>query len=81
MLMAMSKLNLFQLNISLLIGLNFSMSRYPSQSFNFRIQPTEIWSLTDDDEISNINIAGPTFDGYYEYPEIFLVTSDFCTRK
>ena len=80
-LMATSKLNLFQLNIFLLIGLNFSMSRYPSKSFHFSIRPTEILSLTDDDEIDNINIADPTLDGYSFYPEIFLVDSDFCTRN
>ena len=81
LLMAISKWNLLQLNIFLLIGFNFSMSRYPSKSFHFSIRPTEIWSLTDDDEIDNINIAEPTLDNYSYYPEIFLVNSDFCTRN
>lgn len=80
-LFTISKLNLLQLNIFLLIGFNFSMSRYPSKSFNFSIRPTEIWSLSDDDEIGNINIAEPTLDNYVWYPEIFLVASDFCTRN
>ena len=43
--------------------------------------PTEIWSLTDQDEIQTINIAEPTLNLYESYPEIFLVNSDFCTRN
>ena len=44
------------------------------------LSSTEIWSLTDEDKIGNINIAEPTLNKYY-YPETFLVDSDFCTRN
>ena len=47
----------------------------------FIISPTEIWSLTDEDEIANINIAEPFLKNYSYFPEIFLVNSDFCTRN
>ena len=47
----------------------------------FYFRPTEIWSLTDEEEISAIHIVEPTLDSYKDYPEIFLVDSDFCTRN
>ena len=42
---------------------------------------TEIWSLDDNDDYINIQIAEPNLNNYRFYPELFLVDSDFCTKK
>ena len=42
---------------------------------------TEIWSLDGNDDHVNIQIAEPNLNNYRYYPEMFLVDSDFCTKK
>ena len=40
---------------------------------------TEIWSL--DDGAFNIKLAEPFLSGFYDYPELFLVDTQFCMNK
>ena len=42
---------------------------------------TEIWSLDEKDDVVNMKIADPTLNRYRLYPELFIVDSDFCTKK
>ena len=42
---------------------------------------TEIWSLDDNDVTVNMKIAEPNLSNYYNSPELFIVDSDFCTKK
>ena len=42
---------------------------------------TEIWSLDENDDTVNMKIAEPNLNNYYAYPELFIVDSDFCTKK
>ena len=42
---------------------------------------TEIWSLDENDDTVNMKIAEPNLDEYSYYPELFIVDSDFCTKK
>ena len=56
----------------------------------FHIQPaliiyllskTEIWSLDENDDTVNMEIAEPNLKNYQFYPELIIVDSDFCTKK
>ena len=40
---------------------------------------TEIWSL--DDGAFNIKLAEPFLSGFYDYPELFLVDTQFCMNR
>ena len=40
---------------------------------------TEIWSL--DEGAYNIKLAEPFLSGFYDYPELFLVSPDFCKNR
>ena len=42
---------------------------------------TEIWSLDENDNTINMKIADPNLKNYPFYPELFIVDSDFCTKK
>lgn len=48
--------------------LNLDFSRY-----------TEIWSL--DGHSSNIKLADPQLDKYYDYPELLNVDIDYCVKS
>ena len=43
--------------------------------------PTEIWSFDDVDNAITMKMAEPILFGYYSYPELFIVDSDFCVKK
>ena len=43
--------------------------------------PTEIWSFDDNDNAITMKLAEPSLYQYYSYPELFIVDSDFCTKK
>ena len=45
------------------------------------LSETEIWSLNENDDTVNMKIAEPNLKDYYGYPELFIVDSDFCTKK
>ena len=45
------------------------------------LSKTEIWTLDENDDTINMKIAEPTLDNYAYYPELFIVDSDFCTKK
>ena len=47
----------------------------------FIISETEIWTLDGNDDTINIKIAEPNLNNYVDYPELFIVDSDFCTKK
>ena len=40
-----------------------------------------MWSLDENDDTVNMKIADPNLKDYYFYPELFIVDSDFCTKK
>ena len=42
---------------------------------------TEIWSLDENDNTIHMKIADPNLKDYSLYPELFIVDSDFCTKK
>ena len=42
---------------------------------------TEIWTLDETDNTVNVKIAEPNLNSYRFYPELFIVDSDFCTKK
>ena len=42
---------------------------------------TEIWSLDENDDTVNMKIADPNLKNYWYYPVLFIVDSDFCTKK
>lgn len=42
---------------------------------------TEIWSLNENNDAVNIKITEPVLNHYATYPELFIVDSDFCTKK
>ena len=48
---------------------------------NFFFSKTEIWSLDENDDIIGMEIAEPKLNRYEDYPELFIVDSDFCTKK
>ena len=45
------------------------------------LSKTEIWSLDENDDTVNMKIAEPNLDEYSYYSELFIVDSDFCTKK
>ena len=45
------------------------------------LSKTEVWTLDENDDTINMKIAEPTLDNYAYYPELFIVDSDFCTKK
>ena len=50
-------------------------------NLQFFFSKTEIWSIDEVDDTVKIKIAEPTLH-YYQYgPELFIVDSDFCTKK
>ena len=44
------------------------------------LSKTEVWTLDENDDTNNMKIAEPNLHNYY-YPELFIVDSDFCTKK
>ena len=42
---------------------------------------TEICSFNHNDDTVNMKIAEPSLNNYRYYPELFIVDSDFCTKK
>ena len=42
---------------------------------------TEIWSVDENDDTVSMKIGNTTLTNYYWYPELFIVDSDFCTKK
>ena len=54
---------------------------YVVGGYQFFFSKTEIWSIDEVDDEVKIKIAEPTLH-YYQYgPELFIVNSDFCTKK
>jgi len=47
----------------------------------YSFSKTEIWSHDENDNTVNMKIAEPDLYNYYYYPELFIVDSDFCTKK
>ena len=45
------------------------------------LSKTEIWTLDENDDTINMKIAEPSLYYYADYPELFIVDSDFCTQK
>ena len=45
------------------------------------LSKTEIWSLDDNDDTVNMKLGEPSLYNYRYYPELFIVDSDFCTKK
>ena len=52
-----------------------------SAQLNYLLSETEIWSLNENDDTVNVKIAEPNLRDYQYYPELFIVDSDFCTKK
>ena len=50
-------------------------------SYTYVFSPTEIWSLDESDKAITMKLAEPSLYRYYSYPELFIVDSDFCTKK
>ena len=48
---------------------------------NSKFSPIEVWSIDAEDDTVNMKIAGPDLYQYQEYPELFIVDSDFCTKN
>ena len=48
---------------------------------NYLYSKTEIWSLDVNDDTVNMKIAEPNLKDYMYYPELFIVDSNFCTKK
>jgi len=42
---------------------------------------TEIWTLDEYDNTVNMKLAEPKLNQYQRYPELFIVDSDYCTKK
>ena len=42
---------------------------------------TEIWSVNDNDNTVNMKIAEPELDRYEDFSALFIVASDFCSKK
>ena len=42
---------------------------------------TEIWSHDEKDDAVSIKIADPNLNNYAWYSQLFIVESDFCTKK
>ena len=51
------------------------------QGKKYLFSKTEIWSLDENDESVNMKNAEPSLTYYGVYPELFIVDSDFCTKK
>ena len=51
------------------------------QIFIHELSKTEVWTLDENDDTINMKIAEPTLNNYSLYPELFIVDSDFCTKK
>ena len=51
------------------------------KNITYLFSETEIWSLDDEDDTVNMKIADPKLNNYRLYPELFIVDSDFCTKK
>lgn len=47
----------------------------------YTFSKTEIWSLDENDNTVNMKMAEPDLSLYVYYPELFIVDSDFCTKK
>ena len=47
----------------------------------YLLSETEIWSLNENNDTINMNVADPILSDYEYYPELFIVDSDFCTKK
>ena len=48
---------------------------------NIIFSKTEIWSHDENDNTFNMKFAEPNLNNYRYYPELFIVDSDFCTKK
>ena len=68
----------FNINFLILIVFLFS-ERHEKMIYLFR--KTEIWSLDEKDDTINMKIADPNLNNYRYYTELFIVDSDFCTKK
>ena len=55
--------------------------RVKSTLLIYLLSETEIWSLDENDDTVNMKIAEPNLNNYVFYPELFIVDSDFCTKK
>ena len=51
------------------------------ENITYLFSETEIWSMDDEDDTVNMKIADPILNNYRVYPELFIVDSDFCTKK
>ena len=52
-----------------------------SKNLIYPFSKTEIWSLEENDDTVSMKIAEPNLNNYSYYPELFVVDSDFCTKK
>ena len=57
------------------------MHKVSSRQKKTIFSPTEIWYFDDSDNTITMKLAEPSLYQYHSYPELFIVDSDFCTKK